>query len=55
MIELKLALIEKIAITNPKKNPLKLSVMKEILGFFFLHYQSLFWTNQQQKRLQTQY
>ena len=34
MIELKLALIEKIAITNPKKNPLKLKAIKDVRKLF---------------------
>ena len=34
MIELKLALIEKIAMTNPKKNPLKLKAIKDVKRLF---------------------
>ena len=34
MIELKLALIEKIAMTNPKKNPLKLKAIKDVRRLF---------------------
>ena len=34
MIELKLALIEKIAMTNPKKNHLKLKVIKDVKRLF---------------------
>lgn len=34
MIELKLALIEKIAMTNPKKNPLKLKTIKDVRRLF---------------------
>ena len=34
MIELKLALIEKIAMTNPKKNHLKLKVINDVRRLF---------------------
>ena len=34
MIELKLALIEKIAMTNPKKNHLKLEVINDVRRLF---------------------
>ena len=34
MIELKLALIEKIAMTNPKKNHLKLKAIKDVKRLF---------------------
>ena len=34
MIELKLALIEKIAMTNPKKNHLKLEAIKDVKRLF---------------------
>ena len=34
MIELKLALIEKIAMTNPKKNHLKLKVINDVKRLF---------------------
>ena len=34
MIELKLAFIEKIAMTNPKKNPLKLKAIKDVKRLF---------------------
>ena len=34
MIELKLTLIEKIAMTNPKKNPLKLKAIKDVKRLF---------------------
>ena len=34
MIELKLAFIEKIAMTNPKKNPLKLKAIKDVRKLF---------------------
>ena len=34
MIELKLALIEKIAMTNPKKNHLKLKVINDVRKLF---------------------
>ena len=34
MIELKLALIEKIAMTNPKKNHLKLKVINDVWRLF---------------------
>ena len=34
MIELKLALIEKMAMTNPKKNPLKLKAIKDVKRLF---------------------
>ena len=34
MIELKLTLIEKIAMTNPKKNPLNLKAIKDVKRLF---------------------
>ena len=34
MIELKLAFIEKIAMKNPKKNPLKLKAIKDVRKLF---------------------
>ena len=34
MIELKLAFIEKISMTNPKKNPLKLKAIKDVKRLF---------------------
>jgi hypothetical protein len=34
VIELKLALIEKMATTNPKKNPLKLKAIKDVKRLF---------------------
>jgi hypothetical protein len=34
VIELKLALIEKMAATNPKKNPLKLKAIKDVKRLF---------------------
>ena len=34
MIELKLAFIEKIAMKNPKKNPLKLKAIKDVKRLF---------------------